>query len=308
MQECTPAGASDGSDVGQADWPTLMLFAACLLVWAGALVLPLGGAICFALLTLALVLHSSLTHELLHGTPITNNRLATLLGVFQPGLAIPYLRFKRLHLAHHTDSRLTDPYDDPETNYLDPDVWAGLPRWRQTLCAFNNTLFGRMLVGPVLGQWSFMAQDWRAIRQGDSVVLKDWLAHLPGVLVTLWLVSLSPLSLWIYLLACYAALSVLKIRTFLEHRAHAHTCARTVVVEDCGPLAFLFLNNNFHVVHHMHPTVSWYKLPTLYRRHKQRYLTRNDGYVYRSYAQVFALFLWRRKDPVAHPLWQPSGE
>ena len=32
---------------------------------------------------------------------------------------IPYMRFRDTHLAHHVDSRLTDPYDDPESCYLD---------------------------------------------------------------------------------------------------------------------------------------------------------------------------------------------
>ncbi len=33
-----------------------------------------------------------------------------------------------MHMAHHRDAILTDPYDDPESNYLDPAVWARLPR------------------------------------------------------------------------------------------------------------------------------------------------------------------------------------
>lgn len=85
-----------------------------------------------------------------------------------------------------------------------------------------------------------MRADLVAIRQGDRVVLADWPAHLPGVVLTLVLVSLSPLPLWAYLLACYAALAALKIRTFLEHRAHMHAGTRTVVVEDRGVLAFCF--------------------------------------------------------------------
>jgi len=80
------------------------------------------------------------------------------------------------------------------------------------------------------------------------------------------------------------------------------------VIEDRGVLALLFLNNNLHVVHHMHPNVSWYRLPALYRANKARYLARNQGYVYRSYGQIFRLFLCRSKDPVAHPLWQPRGD
>jgi fatty acid desaturase len=274
-----------------------------------ALLLPAGWlGLSFVLLTFALVLHSSLSHEMLHGMPLASERFGTLIGLFQPGIAIPYLRFKRLHLAHHHDSRLTDPYDDPETNYLDPAVWQHLPRWKQLLLTFNNTLIGRMLVGPIISQCSFVTGDYALYRRGDREVLWDWVVHLPGVFLTVWIVSLSAVPLWLYLLACYAALAILKIRTFLEHRAHERASGRTVVVEDRGVLAFLFLNNNFHVVHHMHPTVSWYKLPALYRSQKDHYLRRNDGYVYRSYGQIFGQYLWRRKDPLAHPLWQAPDE
>lgn len=291
------------------DWPTLWLFGGCIGVWVLALCLPPGWAgLSFLLLVFALTLHSSLSHEILHGHPFRSEAATTALGVIQPGLFVPYLRFKRLHLAHHNDANLTDPYDDPETNYLDPQVWARMPRWVQMLLSLNNTLLGRIIVGPAIGMLSFIRCDLKMIIAGDWRVAMDWVVHLPGVVLVLWIVSLSSVPMWAYLAACYAAQSVLKIRTFLEHQAHARASGRSVVVEDRGVLAFLFLNNNFHVVHHMHPTVSWYRLPALYRAHRSRYLRRNDGYVYRSYGQVFRQFLVRRKDPVAHPLWQPRAD
>jgi fatty acid desaturase len=40
---------------------------------------------------------------------------------------VPYLRFRDTHLAHHHDPNLTDPYDDPESNFQDPAVWARTP-------------------------------------------------------------------------------------------------------------------------------------------------------------------------------------
>ena len=83
---------------------------------------------------------------------------------------------------------------------------------------------------------------------------------------------------------------------------------RSVIIEDRGLLAFLFLNNNLHVVHHMHPAVSWYRLPALYQAHKARYLQRNQGYAYRSYAEIFRLYFLRAKDPVAHPLWHDRAD
>lgn len=285
------------------EWPTIGLFVMVLVIWGVALTLT-SGVVSLILLVLALTLHSSLSHEILHGGPFRSARAGTVLGLFQPGLFVPYLRFKALHLAHHHDSRLTDPYDDPESNYLDPVKWEELSRWHRRVLRLNNTLAGRMLIGPLVGMVSFLRDDLRHIMAGDAKVAWHWALHLPGAGLTLVLVALSPLSLWTYLAGCYGALSVLKIRTFLEHQAHARASARTVVVEDRGLLALLFLNNNFHVVHHMHPQVPWYRLPGVYAARRDKFLRRNQGYVFRSYGDVFRKYLFSAKDPVAHPLWR----
>lgn len=307
MSEPTVIGVQHRRTVAvMPDWPTLALFVLCVGIWMLALLLPFGvPALAFAMLVAALTLHSSLSHEILHGHPFRSQRAGTMLGLIQPGLFVPYLRFRALHLAHHRDANLTDPYDDPETNYLDPAVWSGLALWMRVVLRCNNTLLGRMLIGPALGTCAFVYSDLRLMRTGDRAVLLHWALHLPGVALTLWIVSLSALPVWLYLLACYAALSVLKIRTFLEHQAHERAAGRSVIIEDRGPLALLFLNNNYHAVHHKHPQVAWFKLPGLYRARKDEYLRRNHGYVYRSYAQVFRQFLLQAKDPVAHPLWSP---
>jgi fatty acid desaturase len=125
----------------------------------------------------------------------------------------------------------------------------------------------------------------------------------PQVAVVLGWVWAAPMPLWAYLLAVWLGIALLKIRTFLEHRAHEKASGRTVIIEDRGPLALLFLNNNLHVVHHMHPEVPWYRLPALYAARRDHYLRRNGGYVYPSYGQIFRDYLWRAKDPVPHPLW-----
>ncbi|MEP2425408.1 MAG: fatty acid desaturase [Tateyamaria sp.] len=258
----------------------------------------------FVVTTLTIALHSSLSHEVLHGHPFENQRLNEALVWIQPNLVIPYARFRDTHLAHHQDASLTDPYDDPESNYLDPAVWANLPAAMRWVWRANNTLMGRIVIGSALGVVLFIHAEWRLIRAGNRKVLRAWIEHLAGAaLVTWWIVSISSMPLWLYFLAAYAGLSLIKIRTFLEHQAHEKSRARTVIVEDRGPLAFLFLNNNLHVVHHMHPGAPWYKLPSLYRDKKNRYLELNDGYVFRSYGEVFARYILQSKDPVAHPLW-----
>ncbi|KPA21905.1 Fatty acid desaturase [Shimia sp. SK013] len=290
----------------QVEWPTLGLFAVCYVaygvgtVWAAAWFLPLG----MGLTILALALHSSLSHEVLHGHPFAS-RLANEALVFPAiGLFIPFVRFRDTHLAHHKDSVLTDPYDDPETNFLDPARWARMPRWLRLVHDFNNTLLGRLLVGPLLGQLAFMRSDMREIARGNTAVLLGWLLHIPAVAVVVWwMTAVGQMPVWAYVLSAYAALSVLKIRTFLEHQAHTKARGRTVIIDDQGPLAWIFLNNNLHVVHHMHPRVPWYRLPVLFRENRERYLSRNDGYYFKSYGEVFRRYFWRRKDPVPHPMW-----
>ncbi|TDK48757.1 fatty acid desaturase [Antarcticimicrobium luteum] len=284
------------------EWGTFALILGCYTLWLALLFVPLPFWLTGPLLALVLALHSSLTHEVLHGHPFRARALNEALMALPLTLLIPYGRFRDLHLAHHLDARLTDPYDDPESNYLDPGVWAGLPRWQRAVYAANNTLLGRILLGPAIGQLQFMAEDWR--RRDERAVWGAWALHLAGLAAVLWVVARSPLPLWIYLAAAYGALGVLKIRTFLEHRAHEHARARTVIVEDRGPLAFLFLNNNLHVVHHMHPKAPWYRLPALYRAGRARYLACNGQYVYRSYGEVLRRYLLRPKDPVAHPLFR----
>ncbi len=269
--------------------------------WADAL----GPLLSVPILAVVLAQHSSLQHELLHGHPFRDQRLNDALGFAAPGLFVPYHRFRDTHLAHHRDPNLTDPYDDPESNYLDPAVWAGLSPAVRALLAANNTLAGRMVLGPLIGTACFVAKDIAAIRAGAAGVLRAWLLHLAGVVpVVLWLVTVGTMPLWAYLIACWLALGLLRIRTFVEHQAHERNGGRSVIIEDRGPLALLFLNNNLHAVHHAHPGIAWYRLPGEYARRRDEFLRRNHGYRYRSYGEVFRRHFLRRKDPVPHPLYR----
>lgn len=284
------------------EWPTVALVALGYGAFAvGTAVLPLWPGIIVT--TLALTLYSSLQHEVLHGHPFANQRLNDALVFPALNVAVPYLRFRDTHLAHHRDARLTDPYDDPESNYLDPQVWTRLPLWLRVILRFNNTLMGRITVGPLIGQVVFL----RAELKTPGVGLAWGLWALGLIPVIWWFASVATQPAWAFALATYASNGLLRIRTFLEHRAHERSRARSVVIEDRGLFALLFLNNNYHVVHHMHPGVAWYKLPALYRASRDRYLACNEGYVYRNYFEIFRAHFLRAKDPVAHPLWQPPA-
>ncbi|WP_374372511.1 fatty acid desaturase [Tabrizicola sp.] len=294
------------TDTRAIEWPTVILFAVTWGIWiAGTVYLwPLSPILAVLATGLAIAQLSSLTHEVLHGHPFRSQLLSEALVFPATSIFIPYLRFKDTHLQHHNDPALTDPYDDPESNFFDPAVWARLSAPMQAVLRFNNTLLGRILIGPVLGTASFLATDWRLARKGDARVRLAWALHLPGlVLVAWWLLALGTMPVWAYLVAAYVGTALLKIRTYLEHRAHEAARARTVIIESRGPFSLLFLNNNFHVVHHMHPAVAWYELPAMYAARKEHYQRRNEAYVYPSYTEIFRRYLFSAKDPVPHPIW-----
>ncbi len=301
------AGALGRAQTHGVEWLTLSMIASCYGVWAMVSVFgfPMAPVLTVLLLGILIAFHASLTHEVLHGHPFKSQWANNALMFTPLNLCIPYERFRDLHLAHHQDQRLTDPFDDPESNYLDPGMWEALPLWKRMIFRANNTLLGRIVIGPVLGQIVFMNSEWQAARAGDRAVTRAWALHLAGGgLVLGWIVFATDIPVWAYLISAHIGLGLVRIRTFLEHQAHERARARTVIIEDRGPLAFLFLNNNLHVVHHMHPRVPWYRLPKLYAENKTRYLDRNEGYVYRSYAEIFRKYFLRAKDPVAHPLWR----
>src|SRR4051812_30205273 len=106
------------------EWPTLALIGACYVVWLGAGMLyahaPLASILLFAT---SIVLHSSLQHEAIHRHPTGSAALNEALVALPLGLLVPYRRYRQQHLQHHNDSRLTDPYDDPESYYLARTDW-----------------------------------------------------------------------------------------------------------------------------------------------------------------------------------------
>ena len=287
------------------EWPTLVMLALSYAVFAaGTLLWPVSGLLAVVVCAVAIAQYSSLQHEVLHGHPFGNQTLNEVLVFPALSFFVPYLRFKDTHLQHHYDPNLTDPYDDPESNYMDPAVWQRTSGPMRLLLRLNNTLLGRMVLGPAIGTWFFSGPDIAQMRAGNRRIILSWGLHALGfVPVLVWLWGFTEMPVWGWVAAAYLGYSLLKIRTYLEHRAHEAFRARTVIIEDRGPLALLFLNNNLHVVHHMHPTLPWYELPALYARKAEHYRRRNDSYVYRNYAEIFRKYLFKAKDPVPHPIW-----
>ncbi|MDP2734303.1 MAG: fatty acid desaturase [Hoeflea sp.] len=239
----------------------------------------------------------------MHGHPFRNQKINDLLIAPPIGVLVPYLRFKSCHLTHHINENITDPYDDPESYYLDRDVWAKLPAWFQSLLVANNTLTGRVTLGPALATFGFLRSEFARAKAGDGIILRIWLRHILAVVLLFWLVaafgSLHPAA---YFIAAYFGMGLLMVRSFIEHQAVEKANQRSVIIETRGPLSLLFLNNNYHSVHHAYPSLAWYRIPEFFRENRARFLRMNGGYRFESYWEVLRRFGFRPKEPVAWPI------
>ena len=263
-----------------------------------------------AISALCVTLHSSCQHEVLHGHPTRNRLINEALVFIAPGLFFPFRRFKTLHLQHHNDPNLTDPYEDPETNFMAKAEWDGLPAPVQWVREINNTLAGRLIIGPPIAVIGFWLAEAKLVLSGDRRAALAWGLHAVGSAITLWWVlGVAGVGFWTYVFAvAYPGYSLLTVRTFLEHRAEEEVPHRTCIVEDrSGIFGFLFLHNNLHAVHHLKPTAAWYELPAIYRQNKDSYLAANGGYRFASYWQLASRYMFHAKAGVPHPFLRVDG-
>lgn len=274
-------------------WIALTLFWRDLPAWA----LVAGGAWFIAW-------QSSLQHEILHGHPTRSRRVNRLLGIVPLSLWIPYERYRRSHLLHHVDDRLTDPFDDPESYYWEPGAWEALGPVGRLLVRVQTTLLGRLVVGPAWSAWRFLRAEAAAALAGDREVRRVWAEHLLWCIpVVLWVTTVCGMPLWLYLVAfVYPGTSLMLVRSFAEHRAAEGVAERTAIVENAWILGPLFLFNNLHAVHHEAPTVPWYRIPAWYAENRERLVRENGGLVYDGYLDVARRFLLRSHDGAVHPL------
>ena len=287
----------------QVEWPTIGLIVICYALWLGLSALagmsssPIVWGLVIAVLAAAATLHASLSHEALHGHPTRRAWINEAMVFVAVGLFIPYRRFRALHLRHHANERLTDPYDDPESFYLASREWQDLPRPMRALLAVNNTLTGRLTIGPALSLVAYYASDLRRMRAGERPVFAAWLWHCAGVLpVVLWLSAVG-FPFWLYAVAvAYPAYSLLMLRTFAEHQAHEDPAEQTVIIDAAPPFALLFLNNNLHTAHHDNPRAPWYRLPDIARR-----VHAGHRYRFSGYGELVRRFAFKAKEPVPHP-------
>jgi fatty acid desaturase len=306
-QAVTPAGVAlaELGHVPNVEWPTLGLAAGiyggwlALTYWHAALP---AWLICLALAWLV-AWHGSLQHEVLHGHPTRVRAINDAIGFPPLALWLPYRLYRASHLRHHIDWRLTDPLDDPESAYWTAEQWTTLSTPARLLVRLQGCFLGRILVGPAWAIARFYYFQARSAWHDFGAARRIWAAHLLGVIAVLtWVIGVCRFDPLLYVLGVvYPATSLMLVRSYAEHRAAPGVVERIAIVEGSRVLGLLFLYNNLHVVHHAWPRLPWYRIPQVYRRHRETFVAVNGGLVYRGYADVLRRFLLAPHDSLLHP-------
>ena len=247
--------------------------------------------------------HGSLQHEAVHGHPTPSDRINGAIVGLPLGLWMPFAIYRETHVSHHACQVLTDPTRDTESFYVRSDEWQRMSVVRQSILRFNNTLLGRLAVGPALAAIDLWKAELLRIFSGDWTNAGIWAKHALGVGVVLaWVVLVCDLSVWMYVfLFAYPGLSLTLLRSYAEHQPSADSAQRTALVVG-GPLSrLLYLNNNLHVVHHSHPGMPWYAIPDEFYARRDTYASQTGGKVYAGYTTILCRFLFQSRDHPVHP-------
>lgn len=255
-----------------------------------------------ALLILFTTWYMSLQHELIHGHPTRWPRLNQLFGLLPLAVWYPYGLYRDSHLAHHRNQLLTVPGEDPETYYFSAERWQRFSEWQQRVIHWRNTFVGRLLLAPLLDIFGVFTGMVASFRRLERPAIAMWLVHFTLLaLVFYWLEHNDFPILWYLAAVSYPALAVTKVRSFLEHRAADDPLARSAITETSLPWRLLFLNLNYHSVHHDLPGVPWYGLRKVWLRDKERYQQRNQGFVVKGYREWWRNYRFRPVDVTVHP-------
>lgn len=247
--------------------------------------------------------HSSLQHEAIHGMRGMPRWLRRALVWAPIGVWCPFELYRRSHSQHHRNRYITYPGKDPESFYAKDEDWKERGDLRRLLLTVNQTFAGRLLIGPFLQMSRLFSEEFGKMIAGDTANVGIWLRHCLGSASMLLLVTrVFEMSVWSYLVEfVYSGLVFGMMRSFTEHRWGERPSERTAVVESNWVFGLLFLWNNLHAVHHLFPTLSWWKLPRVWRRHRERIEAHNGGFVFRGYGEIARRWLARPNFIPIHP-------
>lgn len=240
--------------IADVEWPTMALVVLVYFFWFLLISQLSEHPVKIApLLIVLLTLHASLVHEITHGHPTRWIWFNTILAWSPIGLIFPYHLFRRLHLQHHKDKLLTIPDTDPESFFHCPLKWQRKCRFVKAVYWCNMTLFGRLVIGPLLSIFQVLMHFASELAGAYSMrVAFVWCLHFSacaGVILIVWQMSDGRVSL--YLACAYIAHGLLGLRSF------SNTALRKIrYIGSWWSSRVGFLNFCFFQITFMPPTIN----------------------------------------------------
>jgi fatty acid desaturase len=294
-REPDPTAFSDATP----EWPTWALIASIYGLWLIALIWYAmdPGLAPVLLLSVVCAWYMSLQHELVHGHPTGFAWLNRLLGLLPLAVWYPFDIYRDSHLAHHRDELLTFPDADPESNYIDPADFARCSAPLRALLVAQRTALGRLCITPGFTIFHLVRPMLSARYWRDGARVWTWVQHLGLLAGLLWAVQAATgMPLEVYLAIGYAALGLACMRSLYEHRPAARPAHRIVVNEAGWFWRLLYLNNNYHAVHHARPGLPWYAIPAAYEAGRERFVNGTGGFLIPGYNRFFLRHLFKPVD------------
>ncbi|MEM7579305.1 MAG: beta-carotene hydroxylase [Mastigocoleus sp.] len=229
--------------------PTLIMFLAAVgiivLSVCGYWLWNVPGWICFLMNVIALHLAGTVIHDACHQSAHSDRKINAMLGHSSAlMLAFAFPVFTRVHLQHH--AHVNDPEKDP-----DHYVSTGGPLWLIAVRFFYHEVFffkRRLWRKNELMEW-FWSRLFIIV-----IVLISIHFHFLGYILNFWFVPTGVVGLALGLFFDY-----LPHRPFEERDRwkNARVYANPV-------LNVLILGQNYHLVHHLWPSIPWYKYQSAY--------------------------------------------
>ncbi|WP_158880653.1 fatty acid desaturase [Amycolatopsis anabasis] len=250
--------------------PTAMLFAAGLAVWGTATWLGLTGGIplwgtivanALVTFTMFTVLHESVHHSAGRFTWV-NELLGRLSMLFVAVYgSFPLMRF--LHLEHHRNTN-ADPRTDPDAWSSHGPAWQLPFRWLTVDAWYARCYLARTGTRPPAEVAETTAVALLALGGFTALIATGYGWELLVVYLIPQRIGLVLLAWWFdwlphhHLPASRDRFGVARVRVGLEWL-----------------MTPLMLSQNYHLVHHLHPAVPFYRYRTAWRVNRETYLARN---------------------------------
>jgi fatty acid desaturase len=170
----------------------------------------------------------------------------------------------------------------------------------------RKRFWGRFVFGPAMAIASVLHEAVAQVRGGNYKYVPMWSLHI--AMLTAMLTAIhrwTGVPAWYYLmLVAYPSLSLAMVRSYYEHRAADDCKHRIVINEAAWPMRLLYLNNNYHLVHHDLPGLPWYLLARVYWADRDAYLARCGGFRIAGYTELVRRFGLTPVDAPVHPTAQ----